>query len=93
MMYFVFDLYLMKALISDVQGKKEMLKCAKQSFRKAPTDIKSRLEDMILGQGSARSELMQRRKGIAVYYVKYVILFKSSKLDNYFIISRAYFCH
>lgn len=40
-----------------------MLKCAKQNFRKAPTDIKSRLEDMILGQGSARSELIQRRKG------------------------------
>jgi hypothetical protein len=33
-----------------------------QNFRKT-TDIKSRLEDVILGQGSARSEMMMRRKG------------------------------
>lgn len=40
-------------------------RCAQQNFHKT-TDIKSRLEDVILGQGSARSEMMMRRKGDAV---------------------------
>jgi hypothetical protein len=44
------------------QGKTAIKRCAQQNFRKT-TDIKSRLEDVILGQGSARSEMMMRRKG------------------------------
>ncbi|PSN35267.1 Dedicator of cytokinesis protein 7 [Blattella germanica] len=45
----------------EYKGKKAIKRCAQQHFRKT-TDIKSRLEDVILGQGSARSEMMMRRK-------------------------------
>lgn len=45
----------------EYKGKKEIKKLTQQNFHKT-TDIKSRLEDVILGQGSARSEMMQRRK-------------------------------
>lgn len=45
----------------EYKGKKEIKRLAQQNFHKT-TDIKSRLEDVILGQGSARSEMMQRRK-------------------------------
>jgi hypothetical protein len=44
------------------QGKTAIKRCTQQNFHKT-TDIKSRLEDVILGQGSARSEMMMRRKG------------------------------
>jgi hypothetical protein len=47
------------------QGKTAIKRCAQQNFHKT-TDIKSRLEDVILGQGSARSEMMMRRKGITI---------------------------
>ncbi|CAG5048236.1 unnamed protein product [Parnassius apollo] len=43
-------------------GRKEILKCAQQNVRKT-TDIKAKLEDVILGQGSARSDFIMRRKG------------------------------
>lgn len=45
----------------EYKGKMAIKRCAQQNFRKT-TDIKSRLEDVILGQGSARSEMMMRRK-------------------------------
>ncbi|KAK7862685.1 hypothetical protein R5R35_000927 [Gryllus longicercus] len=45
----------------EYKGKKAIKRCSQQIFRKT-TDIKSRLEDVILGQGSARSEMMMRRK-------------------------------
>ncbi|KAG8238879.1 hypothetical protein J437_LFUL018440, partial [Ladona fulva] len=45
----------------EYKGKKAIKRCAQQNFRKT-SDIKSRLEDVILGQGSARSEMMMRRK-------------------------------
>ncbi|KAH9636156.1 hypothetical protein HF086_007108 [Spodoptera exigua] len=44
------------------QGRKEILKCAQQNVRKT-TDIKAKLEDVILGQGSARNDFIMRRKG------------------------------
>ncbi|KAL4720843.1 hypothetical protein ACJJTC_016712, partial [Scirpophaga incertulas] len=44
------------------KGRKEIMKCAQQNVRKT-TDIKSKLEDVILGQGSARSDFIMRRKG------------------------------
>jgi hypothetical protein len=47
------------------QGKTAIKRCTQQNFHKT-TDIKSRLEDVILGQGSARNEMMMRRKGIAI---------------------------
>ncbi|CAM1319326.1 DOCK6 (predicted) [Pycnogonum litorale] len=46
----------------EYKGRKAIKKFHQQSFHKS-TDVKSRLEDMILGQGSARNELMMRRKG------------------------------
>lgn len=39
-----------------------MKSASQQTFNKT-MDIKSRLEDVILGQGSARSEMMMRKKG------------------------------
>ncbi|XP_046985251.1 dedicator of cytokinesis protein 7 [Schistocerca americana] len=45
----------------EYKGKKAIKRFSQQSFRKT-TDIKSRLEDVILGQGSARSEMIMRRK-------------------------------
>ncbi|XP_059061813.1 dedicator of cytokinesis protein 7 [Achroia grisella] len=46
----------------EYKGRKEILKCAQQNVRKT-TDIKSKLEDVILGQGSARNDFIMRRKG------------------------------
>ncbi|XP_026490440.2 dedicator of cytokinesis protein 7 isoform X1 [Vanessa tameamea] len=46
----------------EYKGRKEILKCAQQNVRKT-TDIKAKLEDVILGQGSARSDFIMRRKG------------------------------
>lgn len=46
----------------EYKGQKEIQRCSQQNVRKT-TDIKARLEDVILGQGSARSELIMRRKG------------------------------
>ncbi|XP_049870539.1 dedicator of cytokinesis protein 7 isoform X2 [Pectinophora gossypiella] len=46
----------------EYKGQKEIMKCAQQNVRKT-TDIKSKLEDVILGQGSARSDFIMRRKG------------------------------
>ncbi|XP_064293051.1 dedicator of cytokinesis protein 7 isoform X3 [Plodia interpunctella] len=46
----------------EYKGRKEIMKCAQQNVRKT-TDIKAKLEDVILGQGSARSEFIMRRKG------------------------------
>lgn len=43
----------------EYKGKKALKRLPPQA---ATTDIKSRLEDVILGQGSARSEMMMRRK-------------------------------
>lgn len=40
-----------------------MIKYSVQQFHSKTLDIKSRLEDVILGQGSARCEMMLRRKG------------------------------
>jgi hypothetical protein len=54
------------------QGKTAIKRCTQQNFHKT-TDIKSRLEDVILGQGSARSEMMMRRKGIAIKNTKFMI--------------------
>ncbi|KAE8748545.1 hypothetical protein FOCC_FOCC004721 [Frankliniella occidentalis] len=46
----------------EYQGKREILKrCAPQTLAKT-TDAKSKLEDMILGQSSARNEMMLRHK-------------------------------
>lgn len=46
----------------EYRGKKELLKrCAPQTLTKT-TDVKSKLEDMILGQGSARNEMMLRHR-------------------------------
>ncbi|XP_073967695.1 dedicator of cytokinesis protein 7-like [Choristoneura fumiferana] len=46
----------------EYKGRKELLKCVQQNVRKT-TDIKAKLEDVILGQGSARSDFIMRRKG------------------------------
>ncbi|KPJ13246.1 Dedicator of cytokinesis protein 6 [Papilio machaon] len=46
----------------EYKGRKEILKCAQQNVRKT-TDIKAKLEDVILGQGSARNDFIMRRKG------------------------------
>ncbi|XP_013192989.1 dedicator of cytokinesis protein 7 [Amyelois transitella] len=45
----------------EYKGRKEIMKCAQQNVRKT-TDIKAKLEDVILGQGSARSDFIMRRK-------------------------------
>ncbi|XP_026325619.1 dedicator of cytokinesis protein 7 isoform X2 [Hyposmocoma kahamanoa] len=45
----------------EYKGRKEIMKCTQQNVRKT-TDIKAKLEDVILGQGSARSDLIMRRK-------------------------------
>lgn len=46
----------------EYRGKRELLKrCAPQTLAKT-TDAKSKLEDMILGQSSARNEMMLRHK-------------------------------
>lgn len=48
--------------IFEYRGKRELLKrCAPQTLAKT-TDAKSKLEDMILGQSSARNEMMLRHK-------------------------------
>ncbi|XP_046488292.1 dedicator of cytokinesis protein 7 isoform X2 [Neodiprion pinetum] len=44
----------------EYKGKKALKRCPPQAA--ATSDIRSRLEDVILGQGSARSEMMLRRK-------------------------------
>lgn len=46
----------------EYRGKQIRKSSSQQTFNKT-MDIKSRLEDVILGQGSARSELMMRKKG------------------------------
>ncbi|XP_068621586.1 dedicator of cytokinesis protein 7 [Battus philenor] len=46
----------------EYKGRKEIMKCAQQNVRKT-TDIKAKLEDVILGQGSARNDFIMRRKG------------------------------
>ncbi|CAN8004691.1 unnamed protein product, partial [Ixodes hexagonus] len=46
----------------EYRGKKTMRKFAQQTLRKT-SDIKSKLEDAILGHSSARSEMMMRRRG------------------------------
>ncbi|KAL3252390.1 hypothetical protein MRX96_017703 [Rhipicephalus microplus] len=46
----------------EYKGKKTMRKFAQQTLRKT-SDIKSKLEDAILGHSSARSEMMMRRRG------------------------------
>lgn len=46
----------------EYKGRKEIMKCAQQNVRKT-TDMKAKLEDVILGQGSARSDFIMRRKG------------------------------
>ncbi|KAM3959107.1 LOW QUALITY PROTEIN: dedicator of cytokinesis [Aphomia sociella] len=46
----------------EYKGRKEIQKCIQQNVRKT-TDIKSKLEDVILGQGSARNDFIMRRKG------------------------------
>nr|CAD7401940.1 unnamed protein product [Timema cristinae] len=45
----------------EYKGKKSIKHCTPQNLCKT-SDIKSRLEDVILGQGSARSEMIMRRK-------------------------------
>jgi len=45
----------------EYKGKKELKRGSSQVLGKT-TDIKSKLEDMILGQGSARNEMMMRHK-------------------------------
>jgi len=45
-----------------MQGKKVPRKKSQPSFRKT-SELKSKLEDVILGKESARSEMMLRRKG------------------------------
>ncbi|XP_075219096.1 dedicator of cytokinesis [Lycorma delicatula] len=44
---------------------KRTVKNQTQQFSNKTMDIKSRLEDVILGQGSARCEMMLRRKGVS----------------------------
>lgn len=51
-----------------LQGKKIIKSASQQQFNKT-MDIKSRLEDVILGQGSARSELMMRKKGRRMWFI------------------------
>ncbi|XP_067118403.1 dedicator of cytokinesis protein 7 isoform X1 [Centruroides vittatus] len=45
----------------EYKGKRELRRFCQQSLRKT-SDIKSRLEDVILGHASARSEMIMRRK-------------------------------
>ncbi|XP_054707332.1 dedicator of cytokinesis protein 7-like [Uloborus diversus] len=44
----------------EYKGKKALLRCSQQHIQKT-SDIKSRLEDVILGHSSARSEMMRRK--------------------------------
>jgi hypothetical protein len=44
------------------QGKRVTKKRSQPSFRKT-SEMKSKLEDVILGKESARNEMMNRRKG------------------------------
>lgn len=47
----------------EYQGKRRLHRSSTQRGGRT-TDVKTRLEDLILGQGSARSDLIQRRRGI-----------------------------
>ena len=54
----------------EYQGKRRMHRSSTQRGGR-PTDVKTRLEDLILGQGSARSELIQRRRGMDLHDPNY----------------------
>ncbi|XP_048256489.1 dedicator of cytokinesis protein 7-like isoform X1 [Haliotis rufescens] len=47
-----------------VQGKKMLAQYSQQTLKRS-TDMKSRLEEAILGTGNARTEMMMRRRGTA----------------------------
>lgn len=47
----------------EYRGKRHIRRCIQQRGGRATENVKSRLEDLILGQGSARSELISRRRG------------------------------
>ena len=52
----------------EYRGKRRIRRCIQQRGGRTTDNVKSRLEDLILGQGSARSELIVRRRG-KVYYL------------------------
>ena len=56
------ELLFISASCFEYQGKRQIRRNIQQRGGR-PTDLKSRLEDLILGQGSARSEMIQRRRG------------------------------
>ena len=47
----------------EYRGKRGMRRCIQQRGGRSTENVKSRLEDLILGQGSARSDLILRRRG------------------------------
>jgi hypothetical protein len=57
------------------KGKQVRKSVNQQTFNKT-LDIKSRLEDVILGQGSARSELMLRKKGTYTAFYNHFLFSK-----------------
>ena len=48
----------------EYRGKRQIRRCIQQRGGRTTEHVKLRLEDLILGQGSARSDLISRRKGI-----------------------------
>ena len=69
----------------EYRGKRHIRRCLQQRVGTAGVpvgrapDVKSRLEEMILGQGSARSELIQRRRGKFISCFKNFLSFKLRK--------------
>nr|XP_018911108.1 PREDICTED: dedicator of cytokinesis protein 7 [Bemisia tabaci] len=59
----------------EYKGKKVINHSNKQKFMKSQ-DIKSRLEDVILGQGSVRNEFITRKKGDRLRWRKEQVLYK-----------------
>ena len=47
----------------EYRGKRQIRRCVQQRGGRTTEHVKSRLEDLILGQGSARSDMMSRRRG------------------------------
>ena len=70
----------------EYRGKSGIRRCIQQRGGRTTEHVKSRLEDLILGQGSARSELILRRRGNSYFcfcHCKYKIflMYLARKFD------------
>lgn len=54
----------------EYRGKRQIRRTLQQRGGRATEHVKSRLEEMILGQGSARSEMILRRRGTIFHLVR-----------------------